>query len=209
MTPAARNAGSALLQLDRVSVRSGGGWALDGMTLEVQDGEAVGVLGRCGSGKTALLDIISGFLRPQRGRLTLAGMDITRWAAHRIARAGVARSFQDASGFDGLSVGDAVFAAAVGRGLERRVASQTVDNALVITGLDGQEDRAAGSLGPAELRLMCVARVAAAAPRLGLGTAMIVTGHDPASLRVVCSRALFLNDGRFAGGGRPGDLNRA
>ena len=85
------------------------------------------------------------------------------------------------------------------------------------------------------MRLLCVARVAAAAPRLalldeplaglapgaagrvvsalrrlhGLGTAMIVTGHDPASLRVVCSRALFLNDGRLAGGLCPGDLDRA
>ena len=134
MIPAARNAGSRLLQLDRVNVRSGGGVALEGMTLEVQVGEAVGVLGRRGSGKTALLDVISGFLRPQRGRVTFTGQDITRWAAHRIARAGVARSFQDVAEPDGLSVGDAVFAAAVGRGLERRAACQAVDNAFVITG---------------------------------------------------------------------------
>lgn len=235
MMPAARNAESALLQIDRIGVRCGSGWTLEGATLEVRAGEAVGVLGRRGSGKTALLDVISGFLRPQRGRLALAGKDITRWAPHRIARAGVARSFQDAPEFDGLSVGDAVFAAAVGRGLGRRAASQAVDRALVITGLEGEEHRAAGSLRRAELRLLCVARVAAAAPRLalldeplaglapaaagrvvsalrrlhGLGTAMIVTGHDPASLRVVCSRALFLDDGRLAGGGRPGDINRA
>jgi len=53
-------------------------------------------------------------------------------------------------------------------------------------------------------------RVVSALRRLhGLGTAMIVTGHDPASLRVVCSRALFLDDGRLGGGGRPGDINRA
>jgi branched-chain amino acid transport system ATP-binding protein len=235
MMPAARNAGPGLLQLDRVGVRSCGGWALEGMTLEVQAGEAIGVLGRRGSGKTALLDLISGFLRPRRGRLTFAGEDITRWAPHRIARAGVARSFQDAPEFDGLSVRDAVFAAAVGRGLERRGASLAVDTALVITGLAGEEDRAVAALGHAELRLLCVARVAAAAPRLalldeplaglapaaagrvvsalrrlhGLGTAMIVTGHDPASLRVVCSRSLFLHDGRLAGGGRSGDVIRA
>jgi branched-chain amino acid transport system ATP-binding protein len=235
MTHAGPGDGRPVLRVEDVSVRRNIGWPLRDITIDVAAGEAVAILGPRGCGKSALLDVISGFLRPDRGRVMVTGTDVTRWAPHRIARAGIARSFQSASAFDAAAVRDAVFPAAVGRGLGARETREAMEEALAITGLDTVEDHPAASLGAVGQRLVCLARVAAAAPRLALldeplaglapggagrivsvlrglqaaGVALLVTGHDPASLRVVCSRAVLLRDGRIAGGGRPADMHRA
>jgi ABC-type branched-subunit amino acid transport system ATPase component len=224
-----------VLRVDGVCVRRGNRWPLREITIEVAAGEALGVLGPRASGKTALLDVISGFLRPERGHVVLDGENITRWPAYRIARAGVARSFQAAPQLDGAAVRDAVLAAAVGRGLSAMERRESVEEALAMTGLDAIEHRSTASLRPVERRLLCFARVAAAAPRLALldeplaglpaadggrivsalrrlsahGIALVVTAHDPASLRILCSRAVLLLGGRISGGGRPSDLDHA
>jgi len=229
------NGGRLLLGVQGVSAGSGTARPLRDVSLDVDPGEALGVLGPRGSGKTALLNVISGFLRPERGRITFAGRDVTGWAPRRIARAGVARSFQAVSALNGADIGDVVLAAAVGRGLGARERREAVEEALTITGLASHLHRDSASLGPVEQRLVRLARVAAAAPRLALldeplaglppagagrvvsvllrlrsaGIAMIVTGHHPASLRVVCSQAVLMRGGRIVDRGRPADMSRA
>jgi len=218
-----------LLRLDGVRIRADGARPAREFTIDIAPGGALGVLGPRGSGKTALLDVVSGFLRPERGRIALCGEDITGWAARRIARAGVARSFQTPPFLDGTMIDDAVAAAAIGRGLSARRARDAVRLGLAITGLEPTRYRTGAALGPAEQRLLTLARVAAAAPLLALldeplaglapeaaglvvatlrrlreiGITLIVTAHDAASLRVVCSRAALMRDGRLAETGRP------
>lgn len=216
---------SLLLRLDGVRLRAGGAHPLREFTLDVAAGEAVGVLGPRGSGKTALLDVISGFLRPVRGRITLGGIDITGWAAPRIARAGVARSFQTPPSLDGATIHESLVAAAVGRGLRVRGLRAAVGRGLMVSGLDANVFHNVAALGPAGQRSLTIARVVAAAPRLALldeplaglapdeagvviaalrrvrdlGITLLVTAHEASSLRVVCSRAVLMRDGRVYG----------
>ena len=84
----------------------GGLKALKGVDIEVRHGEIFGLVGPNGSGKTTMVNVITGFYPPNAGRLQLFGNDVTRMSPHRIARAGVARTFQNLALFKGMSVLD-------------------------------------------------------------------------------------------------------
>jgi branched-chain amino acid transport system ATP-binding protein len=78
--------------------------AVDDLTLEVHPGEIVGLIGPNGAGKTTFFNCITGFSAPTRGRIRLDGVDVTDWSAATRARAGMARTFQQAKVFRHLSV---------------------------------------------------------------------------------------------------------
>ncbi|MDR3465802.1 MAG: ABC transporter ATP-binding protein [Xanthobacteraceae bacterium] len=84
----------------------GGLRALKGVDLEVRRGEIFGLVGPNGSGKTTMVNVMTGFYPPNRGSVRLFGRDITGTAPHAIARLGVARTFQNLALFKGLSVLD-------------------------------------------------------------------------------------------------------
>jgi len=96
----------ALLRVEDVVKDFGGVRALDGVFLEVRERELLAVIGPNGAGKTTLLNGISGVYHPHRGRITLGGLDITRFPPHRVARLGVARTFQNIALFKGMTVLD-------------------------------------------------------------------------------------------------------
>jgi len=80
--------------------------ALGGVDLTVNRDEIVALVGPNGSGKTTLVNAITGFFPPQRGRIVFDGTDITGWRPHRVARSGIARTFQNLALFRGMSVLD-------------------------------------------------------------------------------------------------------
>ncbi len=82
----------------------GGVVALNDVTVDVRDDQLLAGIGPNGAGKTSLMNCLSGFYRPQRGRIELHGKDITGHPVHEIARAGVARTFQGTHIFSGMSV---------------------------------------------------------------------------------------------------------
>ena len=96
------------LEVRGITVRFGGNLALDDVSLQVGHGEIVGIIGPNGAGKTTLFDVMSGFLRPDGGRVELGGADVTERTAAARARLGLGRSFQDSRLFSGLSVRDAL-----------------------------------------------------------------------------------------------------
>ena len=104
----------ALLRVDGLSKQFGGVHAVDDLSLTIDDGASVGLIGPNGSGKTTAVNLITGFYRPDRGRIELAGADISRWPAHLIARAGIGRTFQTAALVDEMSVLDTVALARFG-----------------------------------------------------------------------------------------------
>jgi len=98
----------AALEVEEVGVRFGGIHAVDGVSLSVRRGEVLGLIGPNGAGKTTLFDLISGFLRPEAGRVVLEGADITGLPPEGRAAAGLGRSFQDARLFPSLTVTDTI-----------------------------------------------------------------------------------------------------
>ncbi len=94
------------LECRSIERRFGGLVALAGVDLRVERGEIFGLVGPNGSGKTTLINAVTGFFPPQRGSIYLYGEDITGQAPHRIARRGVARTFQNLALFNGMTVLD-------------------------------------------------------------------------------------------------------
>ncbi len=96
------------LEVRGISLSFGGNAALNDVSLHAEHGEIVGIIGPNGAGKTTLFDVVSGFLRPDSGRVELAGVDITDRTASARARLGLGRSFQDSRLFSALTVRDAL-----------------------------------------------------------------------------------------------------
>jgi branched-chain amino acid transport system ATP-binding protein len=96
----------ALLSVEDVSVRFAGVKALSDVSFQVQAGELFAVIGPNGAGKTSLFNVISRVYQPASGRVTFDGLDLLRLKTHQVARAGIARTFQNLGQFPTMSVLD-------------------------------------------------------------------------------------------------------
>ena len=105
-----------LLRVDAVSKRFGGLLAVDRASFVADAGRITALIGPNGAGKTTLFAIVTGFLPPSAGRIFYAGGDITGEPPHRLARRGIARTFQIVQPFAGLTVHENI---AVGAHLSR------------------------------------------------------------------------------------------
>jgi branched-chain amino acid transport system ATP-binding protein len=94
----------AVLQCRDIELAFGGLRALKGVSFEIGRGEIFGLVGPNGSGKTSMVNVITGFYRPQDGSVVVFGEDMTRMKPHRIAMRGVARTFQNLALFRGMTV---------------------------------------------------------------------------------------------------------
>ena len=98
----------SVLELRDVSVAFGGLRAVDGVDLDLEEGDRHGLIGPNGAGKSTLFRLVAGGLRPTAGRIAFDGQDITRLARHKRARLGIGQTFQHSSLFRTLTVGDNV-----------------------------------------------------------------------------------------------------
>jgi branched-chain amino acid transport system ATP-binding protein len=119
----------AALTVTDLVVRFGGVTALDGVSFSVRPGELCGLIGPNGAGKTTLFDCVSRLTRPRSGRIELAGHDLLALPAHRVARLGVARTFQHLGLVPSLSVRDNVMLGAQAVLASRRPGHKTVAGA--------------------------------------------------------------------------------
>jgi branched-chain amino acid transport system ATP-binding protein len=94
----------ALLKLERVRKKFGGLLALGGLELDVNQGEILGLIGPNGSGKTTTFNLITGFFRPDSGKITFEGKDITDLNPYMIAQRGIIRTFQLTNLFSDFTV---------------------------------------------------------------------------------------------------------
>jgi branched-chain amino acid transport system ATP-binding protein len=154
----------------------GGATIVADVSLEVGEGEFLGIIGPNGAGKTSLFNLLSGLYRPTSGRVELEGEDITHAAPYRRSQAGVGRTFQISSVFPRLSVLENVRLAAEARlgGTMRiwrrasriRTAVERARWALGRVGLGHRERAAAGSLAHGDKRKLELAMLLAADPRV-------------------------------------------
>lgn len=146
-----------LLACSGIRKRYGGFVVLDGIDIAVDRGEILGIAGPNGAGKTTLFDVLSGYLRPDAGRVELNGTDVTTAPAHARARLGLARTFQAPLVPNELTVGQTLEAARVAWSPQPDAA--TVARARSLAGLDVPDLRVAGeldTLGRRRLLLACL-----------------------------------------------------
>jgi branched-chain amino acid transport system ATP-binding protein len=161
-------------------VRSFGGVrAVDGARLEVEAGTITGLIGPNGAGKSTLFNCISGFLRPQSGRVFLDGERIDRRTPHRIARAGLVRTFQTPRALTRMTVLENVMLAAPRHGgerlggslrrkarrREREVRARATD-LLELVRLGADAPLLAGTLSGGQRKLLELIRALMAEPRI-------------------------------------------
>jgi len=103
--------------VSNATVQFGGLTAVDDVTLEVREGEIVGLIGANGAGKTTCFNVVSGLVQPVRGTIALFGKDVTRLDVHERAAMGMARTFQDIQLFPQLDVFDNLLVATHDRNL--------------------------------------------------------------------------------------------
>jgi ABC-type branched-subunit amino acid transport system ATPase component len=177
----ALNQNNTLLALDKVSLAFGGLQAVEQVSFGVTQGAVKAIIGPNGAGKTTLFNLVTGFLAPQAGRIVFAGVEIQGRPAHRIARQGIARTFQLVQLFDHMTVLENVM---VGRhrlsssGLiagalqyprtrreEKDIRAKAME-ALEFVGLADRAGQSAAVLPLGLKRMLEIARALASAPTL-------------------------------------------
>jgi branched-chain amino acid transport system ATP-binding protein len=171
-----------LLLVERVSHRYGGLLAVDAASLSAPAGRITSLIGPNGAGKTTLFAMISGFLRPSGGRIRYAGIDVTGQPPHRLARRGMARTFQIVQPFAGLSVRDNILVGAHLRHAARTHALPLAEAVAHEVGLGALLDRPAHMLTVAGRKRLELARALATEPKLLL-LDEVLAGLNPSEIR--------------------------
>jgi branched-chain amino acid transport system ATP-binding protein len=157
----------SLLRVDRVSKHFGGFTALNGVSLEIAQGERFGLIGPNGSGKTTLINCIAGALRNESGSIKFRDAEISRMPAYRRTRLGIARSFQVPRPFHSMTVLENLLVpSAYVTHLKDREGEAQAKEILGRIGLAGKAHALAHQLSQVELRKLELARAMAAKPRL-------------------------------------------
>ena len=235
MPDAASAAPDSRLSVRNVDKTFAGLRALDDVSLNLDKGEILGLIGPNGSGKTTLINVVTGALPPSGGRIFAAGREITGLPAHRVARAGVARTFQTVRLFRDMTVWENVEVAALSVGMARRAAREAAEAAIAELGLGPWRRHLASVLPYGDERRVEVARALAMTPhfllldepaaglneeesdellrvlapipeRRNLG--MLIVDHDMHLIMRLCHRLHVLNYGRTIGEGSPDEVRR-
>jgi ABC-type branched-subunit amino acid transport system ATPase component len=170
---------TALLEVEGVVHAFGGVRAVDGATLDVEEASITGLIGPNGAGKSTLFNCVSGFLRPQSGRILLGGRRIDRSKPHTIAGAGLVRTFQTPRALTRMTVLENVLVAAprnpgehLGRMLaprarrrEREARARALD-LLELVRLDGYAGSLAGTLSGGQRKLLDLVRALMVEPTI-------------------------------------------
>ena len=160
----------ALLSLEKVTKRFGGLVAVNSVSLEVERGESIGIVGPNGSGKTTLYNLISGVYPVNGGRVIFEGKDITVLPSYKRAPIGIGRTFQIPRPFSSASVRENVAVGAMFGTLSGQISVEEsleiADRYIERVGLTPHRDKEAGSLTSVEKKLVEIARSLAMKPKL-------------------------------------------
>jgi branched-chain amino acid transport system ATP-binding protein len=224
-----------ILDVKGLTKRFGGFVALDAVDLHVDDGERLGLIGPNGSGKTTMINCISGALFNDQGTITFNGDDITRLAAYSRTRQGIARSFQIPRPFRTMTILQNLMIPMEYTASQREHGGNPEAEArdiLDLVGFGSGADENSGRLTQVDLRKLELARALAAKPRLlisdeamaGLsssevdeildilfklnerGVAVIMIEHIMRAVLRFCERIVVLDAGRKIAEGTPSQI---
>jgi branched-chain amino acid transport system ATP-binding protein len=225
-----------MLEVKAVSKSFGALVVADDIEFALARGQSLGIIGPNGAGKSTLFNLITGMLRPDRGRIFLDGKDITDLPPEDRCRAGIGRSFQIPAPFEHLSVFENLSVAAMfGGGMSSAEAVQVCGETLVLTGLESRANRLAGSLPLLDRKRLELARALATRPRILLldeiaggltqaechilvetirtinaqGVAVVWIEHVVHALLAMVDRLIALNFGKIVAEGDPSDVMRS
>ena len=227
-------AGRDLLVLRDISLSFGGLRALDGIDLAVPEGGLYGIIGPNGAGKTTLFNVINGFLSPERGAISFAGLPITGLRPSQVCRRGIGRTFQVVRAFPRMTVLENVIVGAFVGAPDDATARRMALSALDRVGLSAQAGTIAGGLTTRELRLMELARALVPHPKLMLldetlaglghedldgiltvirqlradGITVLIIEHTMQAMVQLVDHFTVLDHGRLIASGRPDDVVR-
>lgn len=220
---------TALLEVHDLARSFGGLRAVDGLAFDVAEGEVLGLVGPNGSGKTTALNLITGHLRADAGRILLSGRDLAQAPAHVIARLGVARTFQLVRVMAGMTIAENVALGAI-FGAEACSPAEALRRAPALldrVGLSGRGAEPAARLTYIDQKRLELARALAGRPRLLLldewlaglnpteledgialiramsaeGISIVMVEHVMSAIRALCDRVVVMNAGaRIAAG---------
>lgn len=225
---------AALLSLSGLTRRFGGLVAVDSMDLEVRGGEIVGLLGPNGSGKTTVLNLVSGALKSDAGDMRLEGVALQSLPAFKIARLGVARTFQLVRVLGSMTCAENVIAG-LAFGSNRQwgqAAGLEAHRLLVRVGLSGRANTMTSELTYIDQKRLELARALAMQPKLLLldewlaglnptelrqgielvsslraeGRTILMVEHVMDAIRSLCDRCYVMNSGRKIAEGTPAEV---
>jgi len=171
-----------ILAVEGISKRFGGLYAVRDASLTVETDRITAVIGPNGAGKTTLFAMIAGFQAPDQGRILYANVDITGQPAHRLARQGIARTFQIVQPFAGLSVLENIAVGAHLHCAQRAGALAAAAEVAKLVGLEPVLNQSAGTLTLAGRKRLELARALATSPKLLL-LDEVLAGLNPSEIR--------------------------
>jgi branched-chain amino acid transport system ATP-binding protein len=218
-----------MLEVRGLSKSFGGLKAVDQASLDVRQGEIVGLIGPNGAGKTTLFAAIAGFHAPDAGRVAFEGKDITGLAPHRICAAGMVRTFQITQPFAKISVRENIMVGAYFRTADRKMAERKAEAVASMVDMAGQLDQMGADLTVAGRKRLELARALATGPRLLLldevmaglnpteiteivqvirairesGITILLIEHVMQAVTSLAERVYVLNQGRMIAEGTP------
>lgn len=211
-----------LLKTVDISKHFGGVAAVDKVSLSVQPGEIMGLVGPNGSGKTTVLNMLSGFLRPESGEVWLAGENVTTFSTVQLARRGLLRMFQMTRVFTRISCFDNLLVAGMAMGLGEAESTRRAGALLEELTLSHVQYLDAGSLSGGQRKLLEFGMCFMQPPRIALldepfaavhpvmretmadfirrrhaqGQTFVLVSHDMPIIIDLCQRAICMNLGR-------------
>jgi ABC-type branched-subunit amino acid transport system ATPase component len=221
---------AASLEVEGLGIAFGGVQAATGVSFAARTGEITSLIGPNGAGKTTVLNMLGGFYRPDAGTVRLGGMPVAGLAAWRVARAGLARTYQTSQLFGSLSVLENLVIAAP----ERAGTEREAENLLAFVGYRGDLHARAADLPHVDRRLVEIARALATRPAVlmldepaaGLsrsdkealarllqriarsGVAVLLIEHDMAMVMGISDRVVVLDAGSPIAAGTPRDVQQ-
>lgn len=223
-----------MLKLDSISKKFGGVKAVSQVSLELSDGDVLGLIGPNGAGKSTLINLITGLLSPDEGKIYLSNLNITSKKPYERARLGLARTFQNLRIYPNLSVGQNIEVASISSNYSSRAMNFDLDKIINIFDLEDKIDLVSEELSYGHLRRLEIVRALALNPLVllldepaagmnenetkelsnslkwvqnNIACAIIVIDHDLKFIMEVCDKITVMNMGEVIATGKPNEIS--